>query len=78
MKTAFDHCLADVADIQKDKQKTNIEVWFGVLKKVVKLNEIADDFYVFLYDEEESKSKHKKSTQRVFGFWCFNAGVGFK
>lgn len=51
----------------------------------------ADDFYVFLFDEEDTSTfkqatlKQKKSgkgfkleSKRVFGFWCFNAGVGFR
>ena len=45
----------------------------------------ANDFYVFLFDEEEKsftkikkKSTKNSEQQRVFGFWCFNAGVGFK
>jgi hypothetical protein len=32
----FENILADVADIQSDNQKTNIELWFETLKKVVK------------------------------------------
>ena len=54
------------------------------------LTDAADDFYVFIYDEQEKggfkqqqfKKKGKKSmapdSVRVFGFWCFNAGLGFK
>ena len=50
----------------------------------------ADDFYVFMYDEEDKQSfkqttfkkkggkKFELETKRVFGFWCFNAGVGFR
>ena len=53
----------------------------------------ADDFYVFLYDEEDKENNQAQlrktsrggmrynkaaNTQRVLGFWCFNAGVGFK
>ena len=49
----------------------------------------ADDFYVFLYDEEDKsmlsfkKSRYSKAYesnrfQRVLGFWCFNAGIGFR
>lgn len=55
------------------------------------LNDI-DDFYVYLYDEEDltnnqttfNKGKKRSNiivrdnTTRVLGFWCFNAGVGFK
>ena len=53
-------------------------------------NSDADDFYVFIYDEEDNSitgqmqfkkgSRGMKSflTQRVLGFWCFNAGIGFK
>ena len=50
----------------------------------------ADDFYVFIYDEEDRNpqtqlKKGKKTIQysksnfeRVLGFWCFSPGVGFK
>ena len=49
----------------------------------------ADDFYVFFYDDQDDKGgkgpqtskKHhhlSSDSQRVLGFWCFNAGVGFK
>ena len=41
----------------------------------------ADDFYVFIYDEDEKTQKRYRSfkdNQRVLGFWCFNAGLGFK
>ena len=53
----------------------------------------ADEFYVFIYDEKIDNNqtqlrrgsrgfkKGKKgnvTTERVLGFWCFNAGVGFK
>lgn len=50
----------------------------------------ADDFYVFIYDEEEkgpqqAKIKNQRGRARlsrsgftrVIGFWCFNAGIGF-
>lgn len=51
----------------------------------------ASDFYFFIYDEEDKSNMqtqlkkkgksygfNKANKQRVFGFWCFNAGVGFK
>ena len=53
----------------------------------------ADDFYLYIYDEEEDTNqlrfkKNKKSlgrnwatsviTNRKIGFWCFNAGIGMK
>lgn len=54
----------------------------------------ADDFYVFLYDQEDktftNQTQLKRGSgrgrgfqknviyERVLGFWCFNAGVGFK
>jgi len=37
----------------------------------------ADDFYVFIYDEEDKKFYPPK-IQRVLGFWCMNAGIGFR
>ncbi len=45
-----------------------------------------DDFYVYIYDEEESPGaqmvfrgkKKPQGTTRVLGFWCFNAGIGFR
>jgi hypothetical protein len=76
----FDAALLDIADITKDQQKTQLENWFDVLKKVMHMWESggqgllkqsnakqtktsffakdgptndADDFYVFIYDEEE-------------------------
>ena len=55
-------------------------------------NSDADDFYVYLHDEEDKSQTHFKKasgrgrgnlsmgsgSERVLGFWCFNAGVGFK
>ena len=50
----------------------------------------AEDFYVFLYDEEDKSGTNqaiikqgnrgfrKGPSQRIIGFWCFSAGVGFK
>jgi regulator of telomere elongation helicase 1 len=58
----------------------------GGLSKTAPEQGQADDFYIFITDEEEKfqnrksqnrKGKHK-GMQCVFGFWCFNAGVGFK
>ena len=50
-------------------------------------NEI-DDYYVFIKQEEVEFDKKRKYTElekesrirtaRVFGFWCFNPGLGFK
>ena len=46
-----------------------------------------DDFYVYIYDEEDSwqpqnfkkkKQTSAKETNRKIGFWCFNAGIGMK
>jgi len=56
----------------------------GLKSKTPTENSQADDFYVFITDEEEKrrsnfkKGKQHISVQRVLGFWCFNAGVGFK
>jgi len=52
----------------------------------------ASDYFIFLFDEEEVNKqlqfnpRNKKTnvmynrveTQRVFCFWCFNAGIGFR
>jgi len=48
----------------------------------------ADDYYVFIYDEEDKASNqgvikqgnrgYKRASQRVLGFWCFSPGVGFR
>lgn len=76
--------LLDIADVISDGQKTSLESWFEVIKKVMKMHETADeadDFYVFMYDEDEKTQKSykpRKDYQRVLGFWCFNAGLGFK
>ena len=99
VQKCFENILVDISEIQKDNQKTNVENWYEIAKKVMKLWENyhvdsedgkakdrseADDFYVILYDEEERhknpnhKKKSRNEAQRVFGFWCFNAGVGFK
>ena len=78
-------------------EKTAIEQWFDVVKKVMamwesddhhnsggdsKTSNEADDFYVFMYDEEKKQQgryKAKKNdSDRVLGFWCFNAGIGFR
>lgn len=51
-----------------------------------------EDFYVYIYDEEDTSNQgvfnYKKGnknfgygrqiTTRVLGFWCFNAGIGFR
>jgi len=51
-----------------NKLKTNIEQWYEVIKKVIKMWESsqgssktseADDFYVFMYDEDENTQKAK-------------------
>lgn len=83
LNTYFDAALLDIADITKDQQKTQLENWFDVLKKVMHMWESggsglfkqskakmtkasffskdgpssdADDFYVFIYDEEERQA----------------------
>ena len=49
----------------------------------------AEDFYVFVYDEEDKtntqarfgkggRRMERANKTRVLAFWCFNAGVGFK
>lgn len=102
VKPAFDDALMDIADMGTEKQITYLEGWAATVQKVMDLwssgdarKEVsdADDFYVFLYDEEDKdkyrqqkfKPKGKKASTsmvddnlRVLGFWCFNAGVGFK
>ena len=47
--------------------------------------EEVDDFYIFLFDEEETeyffrqgRKFTRKRTERVLAFWCFNAGIAFK
>lgn len=53
--------------------------------------EAINDFYVYIYDEDDQSNQlhfnNKKfrkggvqysNQQRVLGFWCFNAGIGFK
>ncbi len=65
-----------MADLRQDKaNQTAIEVWYDVLKKVMKMWETsssaktttaagftikqksdADDFYVFMYDEEDKQA----------------------
>lgn len=88
----------DIADTANEKQITYLDGWSTTVQKVMDLLNSsdlkkdvsdADDFYVFMYDEEEKfrqqkfKPKGKKVSMadepvRVLGFWCFNAGVGFK
>jgi hypothetical protein len=69
--------LLDIAACSNDQQRTNVEVWFEIIKKVLRMkNEQVDDFYVFVYDQPETK-KNAKTSERVLSFWCFNAGVGF-
>ena len=92
VKDAFNSALLDVAEISSEK--TSIEQWFDVVKKVMAMWESddhsgatktptdsneADDYYVFMYDEDKkSKYKTKFDSDRVLGFWCFNAGIGFR
>jgi hypothetical protein len=47
-----------VAEVSNDRQKTNIEQWYEIVKKVMKMWDSqtettteADDFYVFIYDD---------------------------
>lgn len=46
-----------------------------------------DDYYIFIYNQVDKSNQQKfnksltnfgASGYRVFGFWCFNPGVGFK
>jgi hypothetical protein len=59
---AFENALQDIAELSNNQLKTSIEAWFDTLKLVMRLYETselansksdADDFYVFLYDEED-------------------------
>ena len=43
-----------------------------------------NDFYIFLFNEEETETRSRKGqktvtrkTDRVLSFWCFNAGIAF-
>jgi len=128
----FNNALNDITETTSDRVKSQLENWFEVLKKVMRMwtsnsdlvqtikagatkakgpksnssahsgasaaangniaSSDADDFYVFLYDEEDKTNtqttinksgrgrgfNRSVQTQRVLGFWCFNAGVGFK
>ncbi len=48
----------------------------------------ADDFYIYIYDEEEFQKQQKFKSKgwgrtndvvnRKIGFWCFNAAIGIK
>lgn len=74
----FDAALLDISEIAHDQIKTQLENWYSVLKKVMRmwensalvkdakskttkssffaakeLHTDADDFYVFIYDEED-------------------------
>lgn len=58
IQCAFDNALLDVAEVSNDRQKTNIEQWYEIVKKVMKMWDSqtettteADDFYVFIYDD---------------------------
>lgn len=62
--------------LKKDKPKSSMV-----------LGEDIDDYFVFIYDEEEKgmhQAKMKRSggfgaaTTRIIGFWCFNPGIGFR
>lgn len=62
--------------------------------KDIPKNDDADDFYVYMFDEEDSSNnqltfnnqKRKKNSNifvqknwsRTLAFWCFNAGIGFR
>ena len=73
------------ADLHKATNATKS----GFFQKDVKTSD-ADDFYVFIYDEEDrapqtqlkkgkrSMGYEKSRFERVLGFWCFSPGVGFK
>ena len=37
IQSYFESTLLDIADITNDRQKTNLEGWFEVLKKVMKM-----------------------------------------
>ena len=75
IQIAFDNALLDIAEITNDKQKTNIEQWYEVIKKVMKMWESqngkeghaktseADDFYVFMYDEDEKTKMKQRGKQ---------------
>ena len=85
--------LTDQMKATKTAHGSQKDVAGGQSSEGNKGHEDADDFYVFLYDEEDrtqTQTTIKKGsgrgrgydrhapTQRVLGFWCFNAGVGFK
>ena len=78
IQETFEHVLLDIAACSNDRQRTNVEVWFEIIKKVLRMkNEQVEDFYVFVCDQPETK-KNAKTYERVLSFWCFNAGVGFQ
>lgn len=63
---AFENALQDIAELSNNQLKTSIETWFEILKLVMRLYETselansksdADDFYVFLYDEEDKQQQ---------------------
>ena len=97
----FDNCLLDICEISKDLVSGFLSDWIDAFKRVMYLwhsksdlangpsKDDVEDFYVFIYDEEEKDRTQiiRKATyngqnigpmQRILGFWCFNAGVGFK
>ena len=80
----FTNALADISETTKERVKSQLEVWFEVLRNVMRMhalsttntnnadeggvadyfkkasqpvmNQDADDFYVFIYDEEDLSS----------------------
>ena len=80
----FTNALADISETTKERVKSQLEVWFEVLRNVMRMHALsttntnnaaeggvadyfkkasqpvvsqdADDFYVFIYDEEDLSS----------------------
>lgn len=79
----FEDTLADIQEITNDQQKSSVEAWYDVLKTLMRLwqskdlkpikgtsqslQDAADDFYVFIYDEQDKNKQQvfKKGRKRV-------------
>ena len=71
---------------EKENQHAVLTSGPSPMRSKLGLGEDIDDYFVFIYDEEEKsqQQKFKRSggigagSTRILGFWCFNPGIGFR
>ena len=87
IRTKFENVMSDIAMLKNEiGSKSQIEQWFDVLKKVMRLHghgieeAAVNDFYIYLIEEDEKENQMKlnfKNKYRAIEGTKLNRKIGF-